>query len=113
MTEVSFERQALRLIIRGHAGGERGRDIVCAAESILLFTLSDWLYRREKLMGPMVYLGDGQAEIRCRPRGRRNEKRCREVMEAFVRGYELLGEKYPERVTVLGDGDNDIRPLDG
>lgn len=113
MTRVSFDPEGLRLVIRGHAGGERGRDIVCAAESILLFTLSDWLYRREELMGPMVYLGDGEAEIRCRPRGRRNERRCREVMEAFVRGYELLGEKYPERVTVLSAGDNDIRPSDG
>lgn len=102
---MNFDRQGLRLCVSGHAGGERGRDIVCAAESILLFTLTDWLYRREELMRPMVYLSDGAAEIRCRPRGRRNIRRCRELMEAFVRGFEILGEKYPERVEVRGNSE--------
>lgn len=88
-------------MISGHAGaGAKGFDTVCAGESVLLFTLLDWLYRREELMCPMVYMSDGHAELRCRPRGRRNVRRCREMLGAFVRGYELLGEKYPEAVRV-------------
>ncbi len=111
MTQVTYEKEGLRLCLRGHAGGEKGRDLVCAAESILLFSLIDWLYRREELMRPMVYLSDGSAELRCRPRSRRNIRRCREVMEAFVRGFEILNEKYPDRVEVIDPSSGASRQL--
>ena len=40
MTRVRYDRAGLRMRMEGHAGaGEYGRDIVCAAESILLLVL--------------------------------------------------------------------------
>ena len=40
MTRVQYDRAGLRMQMEGHAGaGEYGRDIVCAAESILLLVL--------------------------------------------------------------------------
>jgi len=100
VTKVSFDRAKLELRIEGHAGhAALGRDIVCAAESILLYTLLDWVQRREALMHPQVFLTEGNARIVCRPE-RKDTRRCREIMEAVFRGYELLAEGYPMCVEI-------------
>ena len=84
--------------MEGHAGcGKSGQDIVCAAESMLLYTLVDWLRCREALMHPDIYMAAGQARIVCRPE-KGQQRRCREMLSAFYRGYELLGERYPQAV---------------
>ena len=50
MTRVSYDRVGLRMKIAGHANyGEYGRDIVCAAESILMLTLARQLEELEGL----------------------------------------------------------------
>ena len=62
MTRVSYDRVGLRMKIAGHANyGEYGRDIVCAAESILMLTLARQL---EELEGGSGHSG---AETFLRP----------------------------------------------
>ena len=48
MTRVQYDRAGLRMRMEGHAGaGKSGRDIVCAAESILLLVLERQLQELE------------------------------------------------------------------
>lgn len=95
MTRVIFDRAGPELRCEGHAGAAPlGQDLVCAAESILLYTLLDYVGQREALMHPQVWLSPGRARILCRPeKGQR--RRCRELMEAIFRGFELLEQAYP------------------
>ena len=69
MTRVSYDRVGLRMKIAGHANyGEYGRDIVCAAESILMLTLARQLEELEGLERLSIIKRPGQADISCCPR---------------------------------------------
>lgn len=104
MTRAELDRDNLCLRVEGHAGaGQRGSDIVCAAESILLFTLADLLLERSEFMHPELQLGRGRAVLRCRPEpGQR--RRCLELFENFYRGYRLLAQHYPDFVSAAYAG---------
>ena len=105
MTRVRYEHGTdppeYRMTIEGHAGaGPKGEDIVCAAASILMWTLAERAAERPEL-GSMIHTDSegARAEIRCRP-----EKgwglRCRDLYETILTGYELLREEYPDFVEV-------------
>lgn len=86
MTRVTYEPRLPALEFRGHAGaGPRGKDPVCAALSILLFTLF------EAEPAAMVRLRDGW----CRVRG--GDRRSYELIAG---GCRLLAEHYPGQVTM-------------
>lgn len=89
-----------QLLVTGHAGyAEAGKDIVCAAVSVLTVTLAEKLREIEQLHGlrdpPIIRMEDGQAEILCNPT---------EVAEPMVSllfdtvrtGLSLVAEEYPE-----------------
>lgn len=98
MTKVSYDRAGLRMKISGHANsGEYGRDIVCAAESILMLTLERQLEELEGLERMSVMKGPGRADISCCPR-REKILRCRDVFETIFLGYQILENLYPEYV---------------
>ena len=84
MTRVRYEPRLPALEFEGHAGaGIRGRDPVCAALSILLFTLI------EGTPGAMLRSGEGY----CRVSG--GEARDYALIAG---GCRLLAENYPEYV---------------
>lgn len=98
MTRVSYDRVGLRMKISGHANsGEYGRDIVCAAESILMLTLERQLQELEGLERLSVLKGPGRADISCCPR-REKILRCRDIFETIFLGYQILENMYPEYV---------------
>ena len=95
MTRVRYDRAGLRMRMEGHAGaGEYGRDIVCAAESILLLVLERQLQELEGENRVSVVKGPGAAEISCCP-VREKTLRCRDVFETVFLGYQLLENMYP------------------
>lgn len=95
MTRVRYDRVGLRMRMEGHAGaGEYGRDIVCAAESILLLVLERQLQELEGENRVSVVKRPGAAEISCCP-AREKALRCRDVFETVFLGYQLLENMYP------------------
>ena len=99
MTRVRYDRAGLRMRMEGHAGaGEYGRDIVCAAESILLLVLERQLQELEGENRVSVVKRPGAAEVSC-CRAREKTLRCRDVFETVFLGYQLLENMYPAFVT--------------
>ena len=98
MTKVCYDRAGLRMKISGHANsGEYGRDIVCAAESILMLTLERQLQELEGLERLSILKAPGRADISCCPR-REKTLRCRDIFETIFLGYQILESMYPEYV---------------
>lgn len=90
MIRVLYQKQPPALRMDGHAGqGARGSDVVCAAASVLLFTLIHELIRlgveHERVMRP------GYAEIR----GKGGE----ELFDCVCTGLMLLAENFPQAVS--------------
>ena len=84
MTRVRYEPRLPALEFEGHAGaGIRGRDPVCAALSILLFTLV------EGVEGAQLRAGDGYCRVSGGERG---------AYELIAGGCRLLAENYPGQV---------------
>ena len=82
MTTVRFEPREGVLSVRGHAGaGAKGRDLVCAALSILAETAA-------ALPGAETSRGDGSCTVRAAP----------EALAVLARGFRLLARDYPQFV---------------
>lgn len=82
MTRVEYSPAARRLRLTGHAGaGEPGRDIVCAALSILIYSLV--------ASGAEGRVERGEAELLLPDRD----------VDVALCGFRLLAESYPEYVS--------------
>lgn len=91
---TTVEISGTSLTAKGHAGyGPLGRDVVCAAVSILTQTLAECLLRQESkgsVADVSLKLEPGDAEIRWK-----GEAEC---LPAIETGFELLNGSYPEYV---------------
>jgi len=94
MTLIIYEPETPALEIIGHAGfGEPGKDILCAACSILMYTLCD------ALPGLKICTGNGYARL--------DGAQLRDAeggvpynsFALIARGYRLLRDNYPEFIT--------------
>lgn len=93
----------LSLSLDGHAGAaEFGQDIICAAASMLAYTLAAAVADAEDKMRstPIISLTSGHARVICAPFPEEYE-RMRSLYEFTVRGYRLLAEKNPAYVTLI------------
>ncbi len=82
MTRIEYSPDARRLRLTGHAGaGEPGRDIVCAALSILMYSLV--------ASGAEGRVERGEAELLLPDRD----------VDVALCGFRLLAESYPEYVS--------------
>jgi len=98
MTGVTYRKQGNRYEMRilGHAGyGAAGRDIVCAAVSMLAATLLQCLRDREA-EGALEWLDaeseDGRVEARCRS----DDPAVKTLYHTILTGFRLLENQYPE-----------------
>lgn len=102
MVVIDYNRQYLRVTVKGHAEtAPAGMDLVCAAVSTLTYTLAvnvKQLHRWKQVTKPKIRLENGDAEISCIP-----AEVCRsmvkDVFEAVCIGFALLAEKYPDAVS--------------
>ena len=102
MIQVAYEREAHRLTAKGHAqSAAKGQDLICAAVSILLFTLAQSIYdlnEKGLLTEHVVKLEPGDAELSCNG----EYKRCYKMMfDTVCNGFRLLAEDYPDNVIFL------------
>lgn len=105
MIEVVYknERGALSLALDGHAGAaDFGHDIICAAASMLAYTLAAAVDEAEDKMrsSPIISLTPGHARVICAPFPEEYE-RIRSLYEFTVRGYRLLAEKNPAYIKLI------------
>lgn len=112
MIDVQFdfdkENKSISLKVKGHAGqANPGRDIVCAAASILDFTVAQMvkdIYKRKGLRKkPVLNMRNGDSAILCKPK----EDCMDETLHVFFvaqTGYQLLSHNYPQfvKVSVFG-----------
>ena len=104
MTTVKYDPEALCMSVKGHAGSApAGEDLVCAAASILAWTLVDMVTETAEFYGHVKVREHG-AEITVRAAPDDDcEERCRAVFETVACGFSLLAEKYPEYMRFEGD----------
>lgn len=101
MIKIVYERSRHRLTCEGHAGSaEPGRDIVCAACSMLIYGLAQSIinFRHGLTKNPVAKLGSGDAVISCKP-----TKKMRANIEmiywSYINGFMMLAHNYPDYVT--------------
>lgn len=103
MIQVRYDREHLDLRVSGHAGSDqKGRDVVCAAVSILVYTLAhdvEILKDRGDAQEVTMILRPGQARIRCTPR---QAERVRLVYDSIFTGFRLLAKSYAQYITIRG-----------
>lgn len=89
--------------VRGHAGyAEVGKDIVCAAVTVLCYALGGMLARAEDeglLLGEAtVEMNPGDIHIACRPK---NKKAVRRIFDTALLGMEMVANEYPQNVRIM------------
>ena len=102
------ETGTVSLSIKGHAGAaEVGQDIVCAAASILAYTVAQLVngYAESNMLKrrPILIMKKGSTTVTCRPK----EEYYDEVRHSFFvarTGLNLLAHNYPEYVTLKAFG---------
>lgn len=86
--------------IRGHAGyAEHGKDIICAAVSVLADTLALSMKRLTKDIVTIDF-GDGMMDIKFEGRSRRGKV----LVDSFIVGVTAIADEYPDYVCVRDDG---------
>lgn len=99
MTEIKFKPKTLELSIEGHAGyAEKGADIVCAAVSILFYTLAESLETSGYLTKPLkktVKEGKSSLKATANEAYRANTEL---IFWTILNGMNLLSLDYPENV---------------
>ena len=113
---ITVQLSGTALTVRGHAGFSRyGSDIVCAAASMLVFTLAAAMEEAGLQRAPEIESACGSFRIAVRPR--EGERALVEaVFAAIGAGYRLLAARYPEYVRVMDEDSPENsrqRPEDG
>lgn len=112
MTEVRMDWNRMRIEFKGHAeAGEYGRDLVCAAVSILVQTLARTLQRAEQ-RGRTKFGADVQEKGPDKDMIKAlwadpaigNRMEIKSYFRFCVNGMRLLAEEYPRNVKVTEVG---------
>lgn len=100
MISVRYYKNENRITVDGHAlYGESGKDIVCAAVSILTYTLNENL---KGITTVKAVFDSGHATICCENDMSRFVKAKSDIDTIFnviCKGYALLSESYPKHVS--------------
>lgn len=102
------------LAVNGHAGaGPKGRDLVCAAVSVLVETLGSWVLENPEdvVKESRVMLEEGYALIEAAA-WKNKLPALTERFGLVEYGLKKLAEQYPEFVT-FGDGQGERRDHEG
>lgn len=104
MLTVTFEKEGKKLTLKveGHAGqAEIGHDIVCAATSILTYTVAQIVkYEADKggfKDSPIISLKEGDSIVSCEP----SDEKYAEILHSYYVarvGYMLLAHNFPQYV---------------
>ena len=107
MITAAFEREEgkyISLCVSGHAGqAEVGKDIVCSAASILMYTIAQTITQMNKQgwlkKKPRINLKDGKGTVTCVPKAEYYDE-CLMAFFVVEMGYVLLAKNYPQYVAI-------------
>lgn len=102
MIEINYDRKKCMVTVSGHAqSGEMGHDLVCAAVSILVYTLAaninDMGKDSTRFHKPKIAIEPGKAKIQCRPISGMKAVTAL-MMDSICVGFDIIAQKYPENV---------------
>lgn len=102
MITVQYHSKNCSLTVDGHAySGEAGHDVVCAAASILAYTLAANVQGMEaagKVHEVTLALEQGHAEISCRP-VHKYQSVAELVFSSVCAGFEILAANFPGNIS--------------
>lgn len=102
MITVTYYRKLHRVTIKGHAkADEKGKDLICAAASVLSYTLAaDAMELRDRgaTRHIVTKLDEGDAEISVVPKSRYASV-TELVLSSVCVGFELLANQHPNNIT--------------
>lgn len=102
MIEVVYDRKALSLSVKGHAqSGEPGHDLVCAAASILVYTLASNVLNiaddKKHIRRPNINIEEGDASISCTPiHGMQAVTTL--IFDSICSGFDILAQRCPDNI---------------
>ena len=102
MINIKFNPNTYELDITGHAEhGKKGEDIVCAAISILFYTLAESLTQcKNMLEDDMTFeYEDGNGHISCKPKNE-FEANISLTYWTILNGFQLISENYKKNVNL-------------
>ena len=98
MITVTYHRDHNRVEVTGHAhSGEAGHDLVCAAASILIYTIASFAkntYKAKQSKKLEIKLDEGNAAVGCKAKAP-YKAAITLVFDAMCGGFELLAMNYP------------------
>ena len=100
MIEIVYHKRTYCLEVRGHAGGKRGTDTVCAAVTALVGTLHESLKRLKEqnaISHMESRLESGDAEIKCIPKSR-TAGVVGIVFDTICIGLQSIADAHPKKV---------------
>ena len=101
MIEITYHQRLHSLEMKGHARSEEeGRDLVCAAASMLAATLAqaaEDLKTAGAAVSAEIRLDKGDAGIYCKAR-ERHDSAVRLVFDSICKGFDLLAHEHPQYV---------------
>lgn len=106
MINITIKPETWEMMIDGHAGSdEKGKDIVCAAVSILFYTLGENLWQSASMLWeePIVRQEDGNGYIVCHPK-EEYEGNVACMYRTIMMGMKMMAEHYPEYVSLKVEG---------
>lgn len=103
MIQIVYWKEMHRVSVSGHAGSaKKGEDLICAAASMLTYTLAKAVGDLEEL-GALyeahIDMEDGKAEISCKPKSRMKHA-ARIAFDTVMGGFLLLSQKEPGFVSL-------------
>ena len=101
MIQITFNPKEYALSVEGHAGqDEMGKDIVCAAISILFYTLAESLHKSERMLEeePVINIEEGNGHISCKPK-KEYVGNITRTYWTILNGIELVADSYEEYVS--------------
>jgi uncharacterized protein YsxB (DUF464 family) len=102
MINIEFNPNAFTLDIKGHAGhGEKGKDIVCSAISILFYTLAESLHSSKHMLAEEIDFNDadGNGHISCVPK-KEYDANISLIFWTILKGLEIVALHYEENVNL-------------
>ena len=106
MVNISLIRKGVsyELYAKGHAGySKKGEDIICAAISILLYTLVTSIDVDDLAKDPIVVMESGNTFIRIEPKKSRIQK-IAGVFSVINNGFKILSENFPKNIRFFSEG---------
>lgn len=108
---IDRDKKACTLSVSGHAGqADRGQDVVCAAASILTYTVAQVLKTMDEggefMYHPILDLGDGYATVSCQADDDTTFMQVLQTFFTIAMGYRLLAHNYPQYVELNYDGED-------